>query len=167
MADFFTSDPHLRHANIIKYCNRPFANVDEMDNTLITNWNNKVSPGDTVYVLGDFCFHSEPGQFVSRLNGDIILIRGNHDHRKRKFEQVFKAVHDVYIYKPKNIVLCHYSMRDWPNKFHGAYHLFGHSHGTLVDVLPGSMDIGVDCHNFFPLSLDEVLVKLEQTKKGD
>lgn len=51
---FVTSDVHFGHNNIIKYCNRPFQNSDEMDITIINNWNKIVNPDDEVYILGDF-----------------------------------------------------------------------------------------------------------------
>ena len=52
---FFTSDTHFNHTNILQYCNRPFKIVDQMNETIITNWNNVVEPDDIVFHLGDFC----------------------------------------------------------------------------------------------------------------
>ena len=57
--NYFTSDLHLGHRNIIRLCNRPFATIEEMDETLIRNWNAKVTNGDTVYILGDLLFRNE------------------------------------------------------------------------------------------------------------
>ena len=76
---FFTSDAHFYHFNVIKYCNRPFATVEEMNEKLILNWNSAVSPEDTVYVLGDFSLAIRPVEiFTSRLNGTKYLVPGNH-----------------------------------------------------------------------------------------
>ena len=61
MKYWFTADTHLGHQNIIKYCNRPFKTLDEMDTAIIRNWNERVDPDDTVLVLGDFCFRNSPG----------------------------------------------------------------------------------------------------------
>lgn len=77
---FFTSDLHFWHANVIKYCNRPYASVEEMNEKLILNWNSVVSPKDTVYVLGDFSLAIRPVEtFTHRLNGIKYLVSGNHD----------------------------------------------------------------------------------------
>ena len=72
---FITSDLHLGHANIIGYCNRPFHNVDEMDNKIINNWNSIIDKGDTVYFLGDFCMGGVDTirNYVQQLNGKIII----------------------------------------------------------------------------------------------
>lgn len=80
---FFTiADTHFGHANIIKYCNRPFETVEEMDKALIKNWNETVSNEDTVLVLGDFGLGKKEyiASIVKQLNGKKILIMGNHDN---------------------------------------------------------------------------------------
>lgn len=160
---FFTADTHLDHRNIIRYCDRPFSCKEEMNERIVTNWNAKVSENDTVYHLGDFSF-SDPRQFVQRLNGKIILIRGNHDYARNISGAGFHGVHDLYTLhlgpNRPSIVLCHYAMRTWPSAHYGTWHLYGHSHGTL----PGiglSFDVGVDCWNFTPVSLDEVTRTME------
>ena len=78
---FFTADTHWGHRNIIKYCQRPFADVDEMNETLITNWNNSVGKDDIVFHLGDFAMggSADWSRLLDRLNGRIYLILGNHD----------------------------------------------------------------------------------------
>jgi len=79
---YFTSDTHFDHENIIKYCNRPFKDVNHMNESMIENWNNTVNDTDTVMHLGDFSFKSD--KFINRLNGNITLIKGNHD--KNRFD---------------------------------------------------------------------------------
>ncbi len=82
MNHWFTADTHFGHANIIKYCNRPFGSSVEMNETMISNWNKVVQPGDIVYHLGDFCFGRKGYEFdiyFNRLNGLIVFIKGNHD----------------------------------------------------------------------------------------
>jgi calcineurin-like phosphoesterase family protein len=160
---FFTADTHFHHANIIKYANRPFANVQEMDETIITNWNSKVKRDDIVYHDGDFVFGPnkirDAANLRRRLNGRIHLIWGNHDNQNPEFASIFDSAQDyleISVNKQR-IILMHYAMRIWNKSHHGTWMLYGHSHGTLPDD-PNllSFDIGVDCHNFFPLSFDEV-----------
>ena len=80
---FFTSDTHFNHMNIISYCQRPFRDIHEMNETIIVNWNNAVAPDDIVFHLGDFCLGgaNEWNRILDRLNGRIYLILGNHDIR--------------------------------------------------------------------------------------
>jgi calcineurin-like phosphoesterase family protein len=80
MTVFFTSDPHYWHANVIKYCTRPYSSVEEMNEAMIKNWNSVVGPEDTVYVLGDFSLAIRPVEAISsRLMGIKCLVPGNHD----------------------------------------------------------------------------------------
>ena len=79
--EYFTSDLHLGHANIIALCHRPFSTVEEMDAALIANWNRRVTDRDTVYILGDLCFRAtDPVRYLTQLKGKKHLILGNHDH---------------------------------------------------------------------------------------
>lgn len=82
MKFFITSDTHFNHANIIKYCNRPFSSVEEMNEALIKNWNEVVSNDDTVLHLGDVALGNKEmaEAIIKRLNGKKILIMGNHDN---------------------------------------------------------------------------------------
>lgn len=155
---FFTADHHFGHANIIKHCKRPFANVDEMNDSLVVAWNLKVGPKDTVYHLGDFCM-GDPALYRSRLNGKIILLRGNHDHRTRNLDAHFQEVCDVKLLKHDGheLWLSHYAHRVWPKKHYGTWHLFGHSHGGLPPLRDGSIDVGVDTSwSYAPYSWQEV-----------
>jgi calcineurin-like phosphoesterase family protein len=154
---FFTADLHIHHANIIKYANRPFSSVDEMDEVLIENWNKIVSFKDTVYFLGDFCF-GDAKELINKLNGRIEFIHGNHD-RSLKGIAPFKAVLEMK-FDDKFIVMCHYSMRVWNKSHYNSYHIFGHSHGTLEGV-GKSFDVGVDSWNFTPITLEQVIEKMD------
>lgn len=164
MSYYFSSDSHYFHANIIKYSQRPFSSVEKMNETLITNWNSRVKPTDTAYHLGDFGFGrpEQLKQILRRLNGQKYLIFGNHDKQLRKEKELLgyfgwaKDYAEINIDHQK-IILSHYSFRVWNQSHRGSWNLFGHSHGSLYDdphLL--SMDVGVDCHNYFPISFEEV-----------
>lgn len=111
---FFTSDTHFYHGNIIRFCNRPFEDVEMMNETIISNWNNTVGLDDTVFHLGDFCLggSAEWTKILDRLNGKIYLILGNHDLKNLRqgyvdrFEHVTMQMH-IEVDKQK-IYLNHY-----------------------------------------------------------
>ncbi|MFA8451198.1 MAG: metallophosphoesterase family protein [Bacteroidales bacterium] len=165
---YFTSDHHFGHKNIIKYSNRPFADVEEMNNSLIERWNSKIQKNDKVYHLGDigFCDTSTLKHIISQLNGKIHLVKGNHDRISSEIKNLFEWVKDYHELKLNDvdhnsgkqlIVLSHYAMRVWNKSHHGSYHLYGHSHGELPDDIHSlSFDVGVDAHNYYPLSYQEV-----------
>ena len=165
---WFTSDHHFGHKNIISYSKRPFASVEQMDETMISRWNEKVAPQDEVYHLGDvgLCSPAKLQQILERLNGKIYLITGNHETSalvcSDKFEWV-KDYHELLVPdseahgNQRLIVLLHYAMRVWNVSHHGSWHLYGHSHGSLPDDKTSlSFDVGVDSHNFYPISYEEV-----------
>jgi len=172
---WFTADTHFRHANIIRYCNRPFGSVEEMDEVLLRNINECVRPDDTLYHLGDFALH---GRGVEKIRPkikcrNVTLILGNHDPHSfdgtptpalaEHFSKVATMMHvTVEVDKQRHlVVLCHYAMRVWPHSHRGSWHLYGHSHGKLPPV-PGTLDVGVDCHDYRPISAHEVAAKRDQ-----
>jgi len=168
---FYTADLHIGHKNIIKYCNRPFEDVDDMNEQLIKRWNRKVSKGDDVYIIGDVavCDAREAAKHLSCLNGNKLLVAGNHDRRNiknKEFKKQFGWIKDLYIAKIpdtdahddlQRIFMFHYACRTWDKCGWESWHLYGHSHGNLPerdDML--SLDVGVDSHNYEPLSYNEV-----------
>lgn len=176
---FFTSDTHWGHTNIIKYCKRPFASCKEMDACLIENWNSVVTPQDSVWHLGDFCFGEvyQAKEYIEQLNGHINFVWGNHDRAMWLLQRELQRFPDNNISKKisfegdiagdkigeHSVVLCHYAMRVWNKSHYNAWQLYGHSHGTLAeDPKLLSFDIGVDCWNFMPISADMVAEKLKK-----
>jgi calcineurin-like phosphoesterase family protein len=163
MTIFFTSDMHLGHKNIIRLSNRPFNSVDEMDNILISNYNSMVKEGDVIYDLGDFSF-ANPVKYFPRLNVQPIRIKGSHDHDLKE-----GVAPRMLVIKPNNLVdeygsqivitLCHYAMRSWEVSHYGSWHLYGHHHGMLPPY-GLSFDVGVDCWDFYPVSLAQVKEKM-------
>jgi calcineurin-like phosphoesterase family protein len=142
-----------------------------MNEALVTNWNNKVGNQDTVYMVGDISFgkEDETKEVLTRLNGRKVLILGNHDkviHKWKNIERILYSIHDMLEIDvidsdcpsgKQRIVLLHYAMRVWNKSHFGAWHLYGHSHGTLPDDPNSlSLDVGVDCHKYAPISYEEV-----------
>lgn len=166
---FFTSDLHLSHANVIRYSNRPFSSVDEMNETIIENWNSVVKQNDVVYILGDVSFEKDQAvrdSMLKRLKGEKHLITGNHDKGllKTGWQKHFVSMADLRTVnipdgspRGQKIVLCHYAMRTWEQSHYGVIQLHGHSHGMLPDDPDlRQIDVGVDCWNFTPISLAQV-----------
>lgn len=172
---FFISDTHFGHANIIRYSNRPFSSVEEMNNQLVQNWNALVKPDDIVWHLGDFAFMklSEFKSLLWRLNGHINVVLGNHDkvidQHSRDLLNMGK-IESIQNYAElkvagKMIVLFHYGQRVWNGSHRGSIHLYGHSHGSLPPF-GKSVDVGVDSkeitHEYRPVSLDEVIKYMDK-----
>lgn len=168
---YFVSDTHWGHKNIIKFSNRPFSSVEEMDEALIENWNNTVPKDANVFQLGDFAFcdAKRVREILSRLNGNIYCIRGNHDgvldqaHKKLITDgiiQWYREREEIKI-EDQHITLCHYAHRVWNKSHYGSWMLYGHTHGKL-DPLGRSADVGVDSAHitgkpeYRPLSYQEI-----------
>lgn len=174
---FFVSDTHFNHTNIIKYCNRPFNNADEMDAALIKNWNAKVPKDGIVYHLGDFAWGSINywEKIREQLNGEIILVYGNHDEKYLNNEHMYKLFKEVTPQKKIwidkiPIYMNHYPFLCFGGSYKGlgaTWQLFGHVHSNprseegldhkrLVNCFPTQYDVGVDNNNFTPISFDEL-----------
>jgi calcineurin-like phosphoesterase family protein len=166
---FFTADTHFGHDNIRKYCHRPFNTVEEMNNTIIQNWNSRVTKNDIVFHLGDFAFgnsNEEFDKYFNQLNGKIIFIKGNHDDlarkNKRKFQLYLTGYYEIKI-EEQTIILCHYAMRVWNKSHFGSWHLYGHTHGTLSEKIDSlSFDVGIDTNNFYPYSFYDIKNKMNK-----
>ena len=162
---WFTSDLHLGHNAAINMCGRPFENAEEMNNTLIRNFNECVKKNDTVYILGDIAHRTpvaEVNKLLSKLNGKKILIKGNHD--KAYDSGLFEGIYDFLeiAYNGINISLMHYPMMDWPKSRHGSLHLHGHIHSrgdyNLQQREEGILryDVGVDANLYYPVSIEQI-----------
>jgi calcineurin-like phosphoesterase family protein len=174
---WFTADTHLGHFNVVKYCSRPWNTVEEMNDGLIERWNSKVKPGDTVYHLGDFCLTKRVDLidgWLSKLNGTIRLVKGNHDQWTRRHEQLenkdkIKWVKDyvertfVVDDKKYRVIMSHFPMLFWNGGYKGNIMLHGHSHGGADEFNKDvrRMDVGVDCHDWYPVLLEDVIATME------
>lgn len=175
---WFTSDTHFGHDNIIKYCNRPFRDVREMDEEIIRRWNETVPADGVVFHLGDFGYggSKEWADILRRLNGRIYLILGNHDLKNIKqgymaafahvTQQMTIRVGGQSIYLNHNPFLC------YGGSYKDVWQLFGHVHSgpnsntgldhpRLQHLFPLQYDVGVDNNDFRPISFAEVKAKIE------
>ena len=167
---YFTADTHFGHDNIIRYCKRPFTSVDDMDETIINNWNSVVTDNDTIYILGDFLFRANRLDLVYNklkvLNGNKILIKGNHEKQALNIQAKYNFFNKVSYYEEiryNDVKICmfHYPIEEWNNKHHGSIHLHGHTHGNSP-IVKNRFDVGVDVNNFSPISIEEILKRYEK-----
>lgn len=138
---YYIADTHFGHANILKFDNRPFETVEEMESVLIKNWNEKVKNQDKVYILGDFCWGLSEYwlKILNKLNGQKFLIRGNHDAKrinakvKKKF--IYIKDYDEITDEGRRVILSHYPILCY-NKDHrtNVYMLHGHIHNTAENT---------------------------------
>ena len=185
---WFTSDLHLGHRNVIRFCNRPFADEKEMGKSLIENWNNIVGDNDIVFVLGDtFWFNDSHSikRVLSQLKGkDIYILPGNHDdfdHYYRVDDPRIHLCQDIVVVwitennQPKREVwLSHYPMMTWPHRENGAYQFFGHIHSQpgktdgVDQDLPlhwNQLDAGCDFWDWTPIDIDTLISYCEMKKE--
>lgn len=165
---FLTSDSHLGHYHICKYCHRPFQSRSEMDQTLIKNWNAVVPEDGIVVHCGDFMLpHNEDikeyNKYLNQLHGRVLLLRGNHDRASLDWvSDKLIAVRDqaMIVVDGVKIFAQHYPCA----AFNGDYHVYGHIH-TLADgtcygidgdvtkvMRKNTYDVGVDQNGYTPVS---------------
>lgn len=175
---WFTSDTHWGHKNIIRFCNRPWNSVEEMDEALISNWNSTVGKEDLVFHLGDFAFASNSRwkEIIEQLNGHIVLILGNHDVVRwpgDKTMELFDRVENQLLLKidGRFVYLNHYPFLCYAGTYRGkessTIELFGHVHSRendtgkdferLKNLFPLQYDVGIDNNNYFPVSWNAIV----------
>lgn len=178
--NYYTSDLHLGHNNIMKYENRPGNDIFEMNKILIDNINNTVNKNDTLYILGDFAFKTKNhqiGSIIDELNSikcKVVLIIGNHDKdwlNNQKFKQWNESldgkIKQVEIYDYKEIydngtyvILSHYPIEVWNHKNHEAIHLHGHTHDTGEEFkIKNRYNVGCMLHDYKPVTLNDLINK--------
>jgi calcineurin-like phosphoesterase family protein len=168
---YFTSDLHLGHKNIIKLCHRPFASLEEMDETLVSNWNQVVTNGDTVYIIGDLMFRTQnhPLDVLKRLRGKKNLILGNHDRgwlNKIEAADFFKSVESYSEISDgkRKLALCHYPMMSWGGTGKGSYLIHGHIHNNrdaaywpLLASMDHALNASVEINSYKPVTFDQLV----------
>jgi calcineurin-like phosphoesterase family protein len=157
---FLISDLHLGHANIIRYCSRPFIPSDsrEMDRVLIANWNYCVSRDDRVYFLGDLrygCNASPEQAYRALLNGDITFVAGNHDENAKQTVPFVRMA-----YEGQEFLLLH-DPSDAPTGFSG-WIIHGHHHNNdlrafpFIDPVRKRINVSIEVIGYSPVSLKEI-----------
>ena len=179
MSNFYISDTHFGHSNIIKHCNRPFDTADIMDRTIIRNWNSVVTDRDTVYLLGDIVFSKgakEPAEYLSKLKGKKIAVVGNHDYdisRNREKYLENKLLEDICNYleikeivdgASRKVVMSHYPIVEWNGFFRGSIQLYGHIHNSIENAafkimsnIENAYNVSADILDFTPRTLEDVI----------
>lgn len=158
MKVFVTADPHFDHENIIKYCDRPFINREQMNHVLTKNWNSVVSDEDIVYVIGDFTLSSKKErvrEILSLLKGRKFLVMGNHDYMSVAdyIDAGFEKVYDEAIIINEFIILSHYPMF---MTYHMPYfNVYGHvhNHPEHKDMTERTWCVSVERTNYTPVEL--------------
>lgn len=162
MSIFFISDLHLNHANIIKYCKRPFKDVNEMNNTIVDRWNSVVKQNDTVFHIGDFCKRGNPNEFIKNMNGRILFIKGNHDEELVKYNIHPLSNSFVYRYNAEDFMLIHST--DWLTvPWSNAWIISGHHHNNNTDMFPlindwnKTINVSAEMINYTPIEVGKLL----------
>lgn len=168
---FVSSDHHFGHQSIItKFQFRPFSDCEEMEEELIKRHNSVVKPSDRVVFIGDMFWRScsDPIGIAKRMNGQMHYVEGNHEEVWLKHSGLcdrFITVTESYkvdlapygITEAKYLFCAHFAHRVWPSSHLGSWHAYGHSHGQLPDdPRAKSLDVGVDTHNYYPYSIEEI-----------
>lgn len=192
------SDTHFNHYNIIQYCKRPYTSCEEMNEDLITRWNSVVKPHDIVYHLGDFSMirHSDESynnvkNIVSKLNGDIYLILGNHDRSYSSnlltwYDLGFKKVYDSPIIVLDKYILSHepimgkngIDLQYHPQlkNIHGHIHnnndFYFDSHDTgfpqkkpVPHISNHTINVSVEMIDYTPIAFEKAVYKMIYFKK--
>ena len=175
--ELFTSDLHLGHENVLKH-RTMFDTIEEMNETLINNWNKKVHKSDDVYIVGDFSYRSKiPVEtYLERLKGKKHLILGNHDpdwlkqSQYEKLSQYFCSINSFHTFKKNKvqITLCHFPMLEWSGSRYASkgasYLIHGHIHNNKNKIYeyikgnqPTALNCGVDVNNFEPVTFEELI----------
>ncbi|ACV23056.1 Predicted phosphoesterase or phosphohydrolase [Slackia heliotrinireducens] len=170
MTDFYISDTHFGHANIIGFCNRPFADVHQMDRAMVELWNSRVTENDHVWHLGDFCYKSgnDPRSYLRQLQGHIHLIVGNHDFKGLlRLPDLSDYVDSVEHATSRDdghghrMFMCHYPLAYPPRHI---WCLYGHIHDNVVwpgfDVVMSqerSLNCCVEVNGYMPVTFDELV----------
>lgn len=163
MSIFFIADTHFGDENILRYENRTFENVAEMNRVMIENWNNLVKEDDVVYVLGDFGANGQEVSVLSRLNGVKYLVKGNHDEKPNDYYRGagFKEVYDHPIIIENFWILSHEPL--YVNSNMPYANLFGHVHNSPLFKTYSNQHycVSVERIDYMPISFESIAAKIK------
>lgn len=174
MSVWVVSDTHLNHTRIMEYCpdTRDFSCVEDMNEAIINRWNDRISPDDIVYHLGDVCMGQLDtiDKYLPRLNGHITLIKGNHDTKGR-----IARIQEVVGWEVLNIECIHYNginflmMHEKPEDMHGNSEnviLYGHVHDAAPHGLQPdwTYHVGLDTNNLAPVNLHDIWIDVQEQR---
>ncbi|MCR4617261.1 MAG: metallophosphoesterase family protein [Lachnospiraceae bacterium] len=163
MSTYFIADTHFSDDSILRYENRPFENIDEMNKVLVDNWNKTVSKDDTVFLVGDV----GEEKYLRELNGEIILIRGNHDKlTEEEYKKLgVKAVYEYPIIYKEFWMVSHEPM--YVNRNAPYANIFGHIHSNpqYISVSPRSFCISAERIGYTPILFEEIAAKVKEADK--
>lgn len=169
MQTFITSDLHFGHANIMKFCPQSRArfnnDVDYMNQQMVLEWNNTIAAEDTVYILGDVAFlpADKAVKILRRLNGQKILVEGNHDRKLLNdpvFRGCFKEIHSYLCitYEKTRVVMFHYPIAEWDQMHRGSVHFHGHLHGGVSGMEKfRCRDMGMDATGAIAITMKRAI----------
>lgn len=169
---FWTSDTHYLHKAIIWMEERPFKDIEEMNQTLVDNWNSVVSDDSIVFFTGDVSYKGSQKALIHILNslkGKIHLILGNHDKpnilsRSGRFETISDML-DIRLKDGDNvqsITNIHYPMISWRNSGNGSWCCSGHTHSTLVSKNPNMINVCVENWDYTPVQYREIKARIQK-----
>lgn len=140
--NYYISDTHFGHDNILRFDNRPFVNTDDMEREIVRRWNSRVKATDTVYIIGDFCWRLEKEwiRILDLLNGQKVLIQGNHDIKNPSAALVkrFLYIRDTHTIKDGEYKIymqhnpCLFYTHSGDQKM---WHFCGHTHNRTAEEL--------------------------------
>lgn len=158
MKTFVTTDSHFDHFNIIRYCDRPFKNVREMNVTIIENWNSVIGKRDKVYFLGDLCLnHEKRDHWLRQLNGDITFIRGNHDPVGAGVAHLiihYSGRDYLLVHDPRNKDTVPWSWRGWI--IHGHHHNHFPEEYPFLNGPAKTFNVSPERTNYMPVDMDSI-----------
>ena len=166
MTTYFGSDIHLGHNNILKFCNRPFDNLEDMLHSFIGEVYSLAKDGDDIYLLGDICFNkvNESLNLLLDCPANFHLIIGNHDNKTTINHKLWQSVNQLKDIKIPEadlpITLCHFPIEDWNRKRYGSLHFHGHTHNNAshqISKIVNRYDVGYDATGKWIATIDEIV----------